>query len=91
MRALITGITGQDGSYLADLLMEKGYEVHGMVRRSSTETFERVAHVRERIRFVQADLLDQLSLIQMMEQVKPDEISTSPPCLSCPRRGPSPC
>jgi GDPmannose 4,6-dehydratase len=74
MRALITGITGQDGSYLADLLLEKGYEVHGMVRRSSTETFERVAHVRERIRFVQADLLDQLSLIQMMEQVKPDEI-----------------
>ena len=57
-RALITGITGQDGSYLAELLLEKGYEVHGMVRRSSTEKFERIEHVRDRITLHQGDLLD---------------------------------
>jgi len=74
MRALITGITGQDGSYLADLLLSKGYEVFGMVRRSSTETFERIKHIRDRITIVQGDLLDQLSLITIVEQVKPDEI-----------------
>lgn len=74
MRALITGVTGQDGSYLADLLLEKGYKVYGMVRRSSTETFERIAHIRDRIKFVQADLLDHLSLIEMLEEVRPDEI-----------------
>src|ERR687898_11947 len=61
-RALITGITGQDGSYLAELLLDKGYEVIGMVRRSSTVNFERLAHMQDRITFVQADLLDQLSL-----------------------------
>jgi GDPmannose 4,6-dehydratase len=59
--ALITGITGQDGSYLADLLLEKGYEVHGMVRRSSTENFERISHLVGRIGLVQADLLDRRS------------------------------
>ena len=62
-RALITGITGQDGSYLADLLLEKGYEVYGMVRRSSTESFERIAHLVDRITLLQADLLDQPSLV----------------------------
>ncbi len=74
MRALITGITGQDGSYLADLLLEKGYEVFGMVRRASTESFERIEHIRDRINFVQADLLDQLSIINVIEESKPDEI-----------------
>jgi len=58
-RAIITGITGQDGSYLAELLLEKGYEVYGMVRRSSTEKFERINHIKDRIHLVQADLADQ--------------------------------
>ena len=74
MKALITGVTGQDGSYLAEFLLAKGYEVYGMVRRSSTETFDRIGHIRDRIHFVQADLLDQLSLIEMLETVQPDEI-----------------
>ncbi|MFO7871380.1 MAG: GDP-mannose 4,6-dehydratase [Kiritimatiellia bacterium] len=74
MKALITGITGQDGSYLAEFLLEKGYEVHGMVRRSSTEKFERIAHIKDRICFGQADLLDELSLIKLLEDVQPDEI-----------------
>jgi len=72
--ALITGVTGQDGSYLAELLLEKGYRVVGMVRRASTENFERIAHVRERIELRQADLLDQLSLIDLLKDVQPDEI-----------------
>ena len=58
-RALITGITGQDGSYLAELLLDRGYEVVGMVRRSSTVNFERIAHIQERVTIVQGDLLDQ--------------------------------
>ncbi|MCL4416199.1 MAG: GDP-mannose 4,6-dehydratase [Actinobacteria bacterium] len=74
MKALITGITGQDGSYLADLLLEKGYEVYGMVRRSSVEKLDRVEHIRDRIKFVQADLLDQLSIISAVRQADPDEI-----------------
>ncbi len=74
MRALITGVTGQDGSYLAELLLEKGYDVYGMVRRSSTENFERIDHIRDKINLVQADLLDQLSLISIIEDVKPDEV-----------------
>ena len=74
MRALITGITGQDGSYLADFLLEKGYEVHGMVRRASTESFERIEHIRDKISLHQADLLDQLSIIGIIEEAKPDEI-----------------
>jgi len=74
MRALITGITGQDGSYLAEFLLAKGYKVYGMVRQSSTESFERIAHIRDRIVLVQGDLLDDLSLIQLMEEVRPDEI-----------------
>jgi len=74
MRALITGITGQDGSYLADFLLEKGYDVYGVVRRASTETFQRIEHIRDKINFVQADLLDQLSIISVIEETKPDEI-----------------
>jgi GDPmannose 4,6-dehydratase len=73
-RALITGVTGQDGSYLADLLLEKGYEVHGIVRRSSTENFERIGHLGNRIQLHQADLLDQLSLIEVVRQVRPHEV-----------------
>ncbi len=73
-KALITGITGQDGSYLADLLLSKGYEVWGMVRRSSTETFERILHIRDKLEIRQADLLDQLSLIHLIEEAQPDEI-----------------
>ena len=74
MKALVTGITGQDGSYLAELLLEKGYDVYGMVRRASTETFERVDHLREKMEFIQADLLDQLSLIKLLEKTQPNEI-----------------
>jgi GDPmannose 4,6-dehydratase len=74
VKALITGITGQDGSYLADLLLDKGYEVFGMVRRSSTETFERIAHIRDRLHLVQADLLDPSSMVQMLREVRPTEI-----------------
>jgi GDPmannose 4,6-dehydratase len=73
-RALITGVTGQDGSYLAELLLEKGYEVHGMVRRSSTETFERIAHLSDRMPLHQADLLDQSSLVNVLREVRPDEV-----------------
>jgi GDPmannose 4,6-dehydratase len=73
-RALITGITGQDGSYLAELLLEKGYDVCGMVRRASVEKFERIEHLRSRIRLEQADLLDQLSLIELVKNVRPHEI-----------------
>jgi len=74
MRALITGITGQDGSYLADMLLEKEYEVIGMVRRSSTESFERIEHIKDKITLVQADLLDQLSIINIIEEHHPDEV-----------------
>jgi GDPmannose 4,6-dehydratase len=73
-RALITGITGQDGSYLAELLLEKGYEVHGMVRRSSTETFERIGHLTPRLRLHQADLLDPSSLVSLLQTVRPAEL-----------------
>lgn len=73
-RALITGITGQDGSYLAELLLDKGYEVWGVVRRASTESDSRIAHIRDRINFVQADLLDQPSLTAALEASQPDEV-----------------
>jgi GDPmannose 4,6-dehydratase len=73
-RALITGITGQDGSYLAEFLLEKGYHVVGMVRRSSTESFERIAHLRDRIEIREGDLLDQLSLITLLHHVDPHEV-----------------
>jgi GDPmannose 4,6-dehydratase len=72
--ALITGITGQDGSYLAELLLEKGYDVHGMVRRASTEKFDRIEHIRERITLHQGDLLDQRSLVDTLRASKPTEI-----------------
>ncbi len=72
--ALITGVTGQDGSYLAEFLLSKGYAVHGMVRRSSTENFERIDHLQGQIELHQADLLDELSLIELVQAVKPDEI-----------------
>ncbi|MCG8591758.1 MAG: GDP-mannose 4,6-dehydratase [Proteobacteria bacterium] len=73
-RALITGITGQDGSYLAELLLEKGYEVHGMVRRSSTETFERIEHLTDRVTLHQADLLDPSSLVGVLRAAEPCEL-----------------
>src|ERR1700730_12573198 len=73
-RALITGITGQDGSYLAELLLEQGYEVHGVVRRASTENFERISHLGNRIQLHQADLLDQLSIIEVLRACKPHEV-----------------
>jgi GDPmannose 4,6-dehydratase len=73
-RALITGITGQDGSYLAELLLEQGYEVFGMVRRASTENFARIEHLRSTVTLVQADLLDQLSLITVLQRIRPAEV-----------------
>jgi GDPmannose 4,6-dehydratase len=73
-RAIITGITGQDGSYLAEWLLEQGYQVHGIVRRASTENFDRISHLRGRLTLHQADLLDQLSLIDVFQRVRPDEV-----------------
>jgi GDPmannose 4,6-dehydratase len=73
-RALITGITGQDGSYLAELLLSKGYEVIGMVRRSSTVNFERIAHLQDRIDFVAGDLLDEISILNILRDHRPDEV-----------------
>ncbi len=74
MRALITGITGQDGSYLAEFLLKKGYTVIGMIRRSSTESSERIEHIKDKLTLAQGDLLDQLSLINIIEEHKPDEV-----------------
>ena len=74
MRALVTGITGQDGSYLAEFLLNKGYEVYGMVRRSSVENFNRIENIRDKLKFVQADLLDQSSIIDAINESRPDEI-----------------
>ncbi|MFP4500452.1 MAG: GDP-mannose 4,6-dehydratase [Candidatus Hydrogenedentota bacterium] len=73
-RALITGVTGQDGSYLAELLLEKGYEVHGMVRRSSTLGFNRIRHIQDRLHLHQADLTDQVSCIETMKDIRPHEV-----------------
>jgi GDPmannose 4,6-dehydratase len=73
-RALITGITGQDGSYLAELLLAKGYEVSGMIRRASTENYDRIAHLVDDITLVQGDLLDQLSLMSVIEETRPAEV-----------------
>ncbi|HTZ65462.1 MAG TPA: GDP-mannose 4,6-dehydratase [Solirubrobacteraceae bacterium] len=72
--AFVTGITGQDGSYLAELLLDKGYEVHGMVRRASTEKFERIEHLRNRVTLHQGDLLDQRSLVDALRAARPTEI-----------------
>lgn len=73
-RALITGITGQDGSYLAEFLLERDYEVLGMVRRSSTVNFERIAHIQDRVTFVPGDLLDEISMIHLLRQYRPQEV-----------------
>ena len=73
-RALITGITGQDGSYLAELLLEKGYEVFGLVRRSSTVNFERISHLQDKIELISGDLLDQKSLISALQTARPQEV-----------------
>ena len=72
--ALITGVTGQDGSYLAEFLLEQGYKVIGMVRRTSTLKFERIHHIQDQIEIVQGDLLDQMSLISLLQEFEPDEI-----------------
>ena len=73
-RALITGITGQDGSYLAEFLLDKGYEVVGMVRRSSTVNYERIAHLMDSVQFHSGDLLDQLSMVEALQEHRPDEV-----------------
>jgi len=73
-RALITGVTGQDGSYLAELLLEKGYDVIGMVRRTSTVNFQRIRHIQDRLTLVQGDLLDQSSLVSIMREYHPEEV-----------------
>ena len=73
-KVLITGITGQDGAYLAEFLLQKGYEVHGMVRRASTENFERIGRLHQRITLHQADLLDQLSIISIIQDIRPHEV-----------------
>jgi GDPmannose 4,6-dehydratase len=73
-RALVTGITGQDGSYLAPFLLDRGYEVHGMVRRSSTDTLERIEDIIDRVKLHQADLLDQLSIINLIREIQPHEV-----------------
>lgn len=74
MKALITGITGQDGSYLADLLLDKEYEVYGMVRRSSTENFERINHIRDKVTLMHGDLLDHFSVLRIIDEIRPDEV-----------------
>ena len=71
---MITGVTGQDGSYLAELLLNKGYQVAGMVRRSSTVSFERIAHLMDRVEFVSGDLLDQLSMVEALRSFEPEEV-----------------
>src|SRR3982074_3544740 len=73
-RVIITGITGQDGSYLAELLLSKGYEVIGMVRRSSTVNFERLAHIQDKIEFVAGDLLDEVSMLSILREHRPEEV-----------------
>ncbi len=73
-RALVTGITGQDGSYLAEFLLDKGYEVYGLVRRSSTLNFERIEHIQDRLQLLQGDLLDQNSLLEAVRAARPHEI-----------------
>ena len=72
--ALVTGVTGQDGSYLAEFLLEQGYTVIGMVRRTSTINFDRVRHIQDRIEIVQGDLLDQMSVISLLQEYRPQEV-----------------
>ena len=90
-RALITGVTGQDGSYLAEFLLSKGYTVIGMVRRSSTVNFERIAHIQDQIELVAGDLLDEVSLINILRDHRPPRSTTWPPSRSCRPAGTSPC
>ena len=90
-RALITGVTGQDGSFLAELLLRKGYKVFGTVRRSSTENFERISHLRDKVTLVQADLLDQYSLIDAVKTAQPARSTTWPRSRSSPPPGASRC
>src|SRR5215468_1854952 len=73
-RALITGITGQDGSYLAEFLLEQGYEVIGMIRRSSTVNFERIRHIQDKIALTSGDLLDEVSMINLLREYRPTEV-----------------
>src|SRR6202790_4194311 len=73
-RALITGVTGQDGSYLAELLLDNGYEVVGMLRRSSTVNFERIAHIQDRMTLAPGDLLDEVSMINLLREHRPTEV-----------------
>ena len=73
-KALITGITGQDGSYLAEFLLTKGYQVFGMIRRTSTDCLERIHHIKDKINLLQGDLTDSFSLIKIIKEVKPDEV-----------------
>jgi GDPmannose 4,6-dehydratase len=73
-RALITGVTGQDGSYLAEFLLEQGYEVIGMIRRTSTTNFERIQHIQDRLTLISGDLLDQISLIDLLSRHRPNEV-----------------
>ena len=73
-RALITGITGQDGSYLAELLLDKGYEVYGLIRRTTTVSYERIKHIQDKINLISADLTDLTSLIYSLKEAQPDEI-----------------
>src|SRR5689334_2327305 len=73
-RALITGITGQDGSYLAELLLQKGYDVYGLVRRTSTLNFERIRHIQDQITLVSGDILDQTSMTRALSDIRPEEI-----------------
>ncbi|MEM6529635.1 MAG: GDP-mannose 4,6-dehydratase, partial [Chloroflexota bacterium] len=73
-RALITGITGQDGSYLAEFLLSMGYEVYGLVRRSSTINYERINHIQDQIKFVSGDMLDSASLVKALQQSRPHEV-----------------
>ena len=73
-RALITGITGQDGSYLAEFLLQQGYEVIGMIRRSSTVNFERIRHIQDRITLATGDLLDEVSMISLLREHRPTEV-----------------
>src|ERR687883_1236467 len=73
-RALITGITGQDGSYLAEFLLEQGYEVIGLLRRTSTVSFERISHIQERLTLVSGDLLDELSMVTALREHRPTEV-----------------
>ena len=72
--ALITGITGQDGSYLAEFLLQKGYKVYGMVRRASVDKYERIAHIMDKVQLLQGDLLDQYSLISVLKQSEATEV-----------------